>query len=310
MILISAQHFHLDNHINSVCYWLEKWSQDYFFFERYRNDHLLSFQFNNDAVKNCFIENEKKILDISKIKSVFWRIKPVISAELPYGDTDIEETFCKNQWLNTLRAFSTLCQEAVWVNPIKNSIFAENKIIQLTLAQQCCLSIPATLFSNNPEKIINFLKGCKRTIYKTVSPFITENSAIYTNEININEIRNNSNAIKMAPSIYQEYIDKSYELRVTVVNDSVFTLKVNAQNDIDWRHDQLKGIFLPDKLSESTKTKLLKLQNKLGLVYGAYDFIVNKEGQEIFLECNPNGQWYFHEEIGMQISQAIAKTLI
>ncbi len=57
--------------------------------------------------------------------------------------------------------------------------------------------------------------------------------------------------------------------------------------------------------------KCVAFLGRLGLVYGAFDFVENKEGKITFLECNTNGQFRWLEDIlGLPISNAIADQLI
>ncbi len=52
---------------------------------------------------------------------------------------------------------------------------------------------------------------------------------------------------------------------------------------------------------------LLFLQH-FNLNFGCFDFIVDKNGNYIFLECNTNGQWmWLEEEAKLPISAAIAQ---
>ena len=49
----------------------------------------------------------------------------------------------------------------------------------------------------------------------------------------------------------------------------------------------------------------------LGLVYGAIDMRLTPNGEYVFLEVNPAGQWLFIEQAtGQPISAAIAEALI
>ena len=48
-----------------------------------------------------------------------------------------------------------------------------------------------------------------------------------------------------------------------------------------------------------------------GLMFGAFDFIVDQNGDWIFLEINPNGQWLWLEKIlGLPISKKIVDYLV
>lgn len=50
--------------------------------------------------------------------------------------------------------------------------------------------------------------------------------------------------------------------------------------------------------------------SELQLKFGAFDFIVDKDGSWIFLEINPNGQWLWLEnKLDLNISSSILKVL-
>ncbi|SCF90374.1 MULTISPECIES: hypothetical protein [unclassified Streptomyces] len=50
--------------------------------------------------------------------------------------------------------------------------------------------------------------------------------------------------------------------------------------------------------------------NRLGLPYGAFDFVVTPEDEWVFLEVNPSGQYGFIEvATGLSITAAIADYL-
>jgi glutathione synthase/RimK-type ligase-like ATP-grasp enzyme len=66
------------------------------------------------------------------------------------------------------------------------------------------------------------------------------------------------------------------------------------------------GIHVPDRVS----VLLMKLCAELGLVYAAVDFRLTPEGEYIFLELNPAGQWLFIEQATqMPIGAALADLL-
>jgi glutathione synthase/RimK-type ligase-like ATP-grasp enzyme len=52
------------------------------------------------------------------------------------------------------------------------------------------------------------------------------------------------------------------------------------------------------------------LLDRLGLRFGALDFVVTPDGEWWFLECNPNGQWaWIEDETGLPIASALADAL-
>jgi hypothetical protein len=65
--------------------------------------------------------------------------------------------------------------------------------------------------------------------------------------------------------------------------------------------------FLPQNVRDG----VIAMQRQLGLNYGAYDFIVEPTGHHVFLEVNPQGEWFWLQRWpGVPIAEAIADTLL
>jgi len=152
-------------------------------------------------------------------------------------------------------------------------------------------------------------------IYKSLNGFVFPNqTGILTTEITSNDITRSPDAIKRAPGIYQELVEKDYELRVTIVGAKVFPALVRTphQGDgsVDWRHAHFENIFEECTLDERIADKLVAFQREAGLRFGTYDLIIDAGGQCVFLECNPAGQFLWLENaLGLPIMDAIARDL-
>lgn len=69
----------------------------------------------------------------------------------------------------------------------------------------------------------------------------------------------------------------------------------------------MEAYELPSKI----KNLLLKLMDSLGLVYGAIDMRLRPNGDYIFLEINPSGQWLFVEDgTGLPITKTFSELMI
>jgi glutathione synthase/RimK-type ligase-like ATP-grasp enzyme len=104
------------------------------------------------------------------------------------------------------------------------------------------------------------------------------------------------------------------DLRVTIVGEDVFAAEIHSQTT-EYKHDfrmamhdaAIRSHTLPD----AVVAKLQALMAALGLVYGALDLRLTPEGDYVFLEINPAGQWLFIEHhTGQPISDAIADALV
>lgn len=203
-----------------------------------------------------------------------------------------------------------------WLSHPTHVYQAENKIFQIQVAQEIGFEIPDTLITNQHSELKKFIaKHNQNVIVKPLSQgrikLFNGIKTIYTNRIT-SEIISNLDSFSLTPSIYQEYIEKEYELRITVVGEKVFAAKVDSQKldetKTDWRKQKIP--FESYSLSESVSKKCIALLRKLNLSFGAIDLIKRSKGDFVFLEINPNGQWaWLDMEAGLNISDEIINYL-
>ena len=252
---------------------------------------------------------------LDEISAVWWRMKPSSPVEFSGGQGSVEETMKWVEWRHQLRSLSTYTSNAFWINRLSNHYEASYKPTQLFIAQKLGFNIPKTVISNNPNDILELFDNEARVIYKTLSSFIIPpDEIIYTNEIYKKDIEECREQISLAPGIYQEFINKQYELRITLVGHKIFAVKIDSQKTshtkVDWRRDQLQDMYEFVKLDKNFESMIHKLHKKLGLFYGAYDFVVDNRDKYFFLECNPGGQWLWLENaLNLPISKEIASAL-
>ncbi|MDQ3698554.1 MAG: hypothetical protein M3373_11110 [Gemmatimonadota bacterium] len=69
-------------------------------------------------------------------------------------------------------------------------------------------------------------------------------------------------------------------------------------------------VYRPCQLPEKVEALCVELLTELNLCFGAIDIVRAPDGEYVFLEINPNGQWAWVEErTGLPISDAIADLL-
>ncbi|GEL12033.1 RimK-like ATP-grasp domain-containing protein [Flavobacterium glycines] len=227
-----------------------------------------------------------------------------------------EKAYLLSEYESLLKnLFSTI--DAKWLSNPFSIYQAENKLYQLRLAKSLGFKTPNTLVTNSKEDLKTFyFNNSKSVIIKPLSQSRINNNNeteyIFTNilkESHIEELEK----YDLTPCIFQEKIEKSIELRVTVVGKNVFTAGVNSQileaTKTDWRKEKLE--FYPEEIPNDIKEKCISLVKMLNLKFGAIDLIKDKEGNYIFLEINPNGQWaWIENETGLNISDSIINELL
>jgi len=126
--------------------------------------------------------------------------------------------------------------------------------------------------------------------------------------------------IGFAPGAPQRLIPSARELRITVFGEQVFACRILAQERDETRSDRRvhdwedpesfpphEATTIPDDLAESCRL----LVRDYGLAYGAIDLVVTPEGEHVFLELNPNGQWaWIEERTGLPLGRALIDVLV
>ncbi|CAN5222457.1 hypothetical protein BH09BAC6_BH09BAC6_09280 [soil metagenome] len=207
--------------------------------------------------------------------------------------------------------------EAKWVSDPFYVYKAENKFLQLREAAKLGFKIPDTLITNSKEELAEFYVAHERKIIvkpiaQTRINYSDDPQFIFTDAVTDNTMATIAEH-DLTPCLFQENVSKLHELRVTVVGSKVFTAAVYSQKDsqttIDWRRKKLP--FHISELPVDIEQKCIKLVEVLQLKFGAIDLIKDKNGEYIFLEINPNGQWaWIESQTGMPISDAIIDELL
>lgn len=274
---------------------------------------------------NCEDLNENKYLfnsctnfsftinGISEFSSVWFR-----RTKLPEIDTKDQgqKLFLLADYEALFDNLYNLINSDKWLSHPKFIDRAENKLYQLQIAKKIGFSIPNTMVTNDHIKLLEFaIKNRNELVIKPIRQGRIQLSngvkTIFTNKVSV-EVLDNLAEYDLTPCIVQNDIPKEYELRITVVGNNVFSAKINSQENIntqtDWRKE--KNPFFAYELPNDIKNKCIKLLKELNILFGAIDIIKDKNGNYIFLEINPNGQWAWIEmETGLRISEAIINFL-
>lgn len=251
--------------------------------------------------------------------SAIWYLKPHLPTKLLRFEPAAYRQFIDRQFRKMRTALWSVFANKHWVDDPWSVEKAENKIFQMTLANRIGFTIPDTLITSDPNKVRKFYGAHSEGIIVkllAVSPMI--DNVIYTNTVTPEHLTK-IDSVKMSPSIFQVAIPKAHELRITIVGDNIFAAKIHSQEDeylaLDWRRKPKLNDFEvkmePVSLPPIVENKLRMFMRSLGLQFGCVDMIVTPDGDYVFLEINPNGQWYFVQlNIEAKIGQAIAELLL
>jgi glutathione synthase/RimK-type ligase-like ATP-grasp enzyme len=186
------------------------------------------------------------------------------------------------------------------INPYSASRVVNNKAVQLHLASLCGFNTPASLLSNSPAAVREFLNhSSRRAICKPFYPHVwkkeggeavsvTETFEIEAQDLPADEV------LTYAPAIYQEMIVKDADVRTVLMGTTLYSFLLRTTiNALDWRQEvgQGKATVEPVATPPEVETAVLAFAQKAGIEFGSLDFAVDRDGKWWFLEINEEGQF-------------------
>ncbi|EKO3908843.1 hypothetical protein GTU35_001894 [Vibrio fluvialis] len=262
---------------------------------------------------NC----ELKSIDISKV----WARRPFVEVTLEEESiNDPSFKIWKGEWNRTLLGLYNSLKRVYWLNPLAKAYQAENKYLQMEIANEVGFKLPDTLVSNNKDTLCCFSEFHDEVVMKLMNQDFYEDKegsfkGIYVNKITTQLLEDSFEVSGENPIVLQSYIPKAYEVRYTVVGDDHHVCQIQSQSsskaNVDWRrYDIPKTPHYKLTPPEHIKEKVNKLMTMLDLEFGALDFIVTPSDEWYFLEINTMGQWLWIEDLtGMKISDSIVNKL-
>ncbi len=259
---------------------------------------------------------EGRTIDFAEVRAVWYRRPGTLIPDDSITDY-ADQQFAIREAQHLIRGMWHLLERALWINdPLANQRMS-SKPLQLQIASEIGFAIPKTLLTNEPSEAEQFFRNVENVIAKPLSGGFVERPGkvvhIYTNRIlpeNLAAIQD----VRLTPTLFQEYVPKKLELRVTVIGQDIFCCAIDSQKSLrtrdDWRYDFENVPHFPWTLPKEI-AEALRLMTRLGgLQFAAYDLILTPTGDYVFLELNPNGQWYWIEQItGLSITERLVDLL-
>ena len=255
-------------------------------------------------------------IDTKDVSGVYFR-RPIPPVFQELRDTDQE--FAVRESLEALRSLWRHIDESRWLNHPRRIQTSSNKYEQLSIARSLGFRIPRTLITDEPSAIREFYDACEgRVIIKAVKHgYVSGNGSArlaFTSELNEVII----NKLDSFAHIPVERVNKRCDVRVTVVGATVFSTAIFSQQQegtrLDWRRMDLLDVELvhtPIKLPETLADQCRVLTGHFGLNFSAIDLVLEPDGNYVFLEMNPNGQWaWLEQRVGYPIRDAIIDFLL
>jgi glutathione synthase/RimK-type ligase-like ATP-grasp enzyme len=252
-----------------------------------------------------------RVVDLGAVRTIWYR-RPSNIVGPPDGDWAPAES------ASTI-AGALYGTDCLWINRPDRDLTAGFKVYQLHLARRLGLHTPRSVVTNAPARVRDLADSDERLVFKLLHGALVQPdggpATVLTTPVTREHVDRMAH-VRHSPCLFQEHVDKTCEMRVTVVGRTVFPVTIDSQRltdtAVDWRasgpdsppYGEFRDVP-PDVL-----VAIDAMMRGLGIVYGAFDFIVDRQGRWVFLEVNSMGQYlWLEEDLDLPISAAIASLL-
>lgn len=306
----------LDEHADAVIHELHKRNVPVFRFhpEDFPQECTISIEIRDGRIEGEIINNYHRVAFNEICAAWLRRTQNLILKRRELTSTRLED-YVKAQSMATL---TTLCEslQTLWVGHPHKLRRADVKALQLSEAYKAGLKIPHTLISNDPARASAFVEllGEKECAIKPLLALGVSDEQGYRLPLTRTLPKGYAlDSVTQAPTIFQPYIDKLTELRCVVIGDKIFSAKINSQDSevtrLDWRGGDCQHETF--ELPKQVKMSIQRMMGSFGINFASLDMILTPEGEFVFLELNPNGQWlWLEEELGLPLVSSMADLLL
>lgn len=178
----------------------------------------------------------------------------------------------------------------------------DNLLVDLVLAKLAKMEVPNTIVATEKHILEKFLHENK---YSIISKPLRQYPVLQ----NSNNIFCASGAFKLktedinliyksfCPTLFQEYIEKLYEVRIFYLKGKCYSMAIFSQLDEKTKTDyrnynrEKPNRNVPYNLPKDIEDKIRLFMDKSDLDTGSIDMIKSTDGRYVFLEVNPCGQF-------------------
>jgi hypothetical protein len=204
---------------------------------------------------------------------------------------------------------------ARWVNPWSAVHLWERKLAQLPLAAACGLSVPRTLVSTEARRLSAFATE-QPVVTKAICQGFLETDrgaeSVYTHAASTERLSDQT-AARLCPTLVQQRLTKAADVRLTAIGRRQFAARLDADlpDGLDWRRPGTEIDYTPIEVPRHVGEAVGRMLGETSLRYGAFDFALLPDGNWVFLEVNPAGEFaWIEEKLGFPLRDSLIDELL
>lgn len=215
-----------------------------------------------------------------------------------------------DEWSHAIEGVLAHIPFSRWMNHPAANAAASRKLEQLTSASRFGLRIPDTLVTQCADAASAF--AAKHDGFIVAKPLgrayverpgTDPDSLIFTNLVSREDLGDLSDVVA-CPTLLQQMVRKHSDVRITIVDNAIFAVEMFARDSdghqrCDIRRNNMTDVqYHPIELPNPLAKAIRYLMEHYRLRFAAVDMVRDLDGEWVFLEINPNGQWAWLDLFG------------
>ena len=279
---------------------------------RLNREHLAEHRLTLDPIgPSLVVRGPSQTYNIDSHLKAIWFRQPVFLRNTPSAPLSPSEQLARSQWAAFLRGLCVF-RDVAWMNFPGATYLAESKPYQLAVARRCGFQIPTTLATNDVNRVQDAFSN--DLVIKSLDTVLLRDGddCLFTYTTISKGDQLNDDTVAAAPLLAQQNLRNKTDVRITVVGDHVFAVRILSQGcgvKGDWRTVPRKDIQYHDlTLDDDVTHRCRFLTRALGLNFAAID-LIETPCDTYFIEINPTGEWGWLSSPERSIDKAIASWL-
>jgi ATP-grasp ribosomal peptide maturase len=272
----------------------------------------LEARFDGSSGWGGWLSDPYRRVELESVRSVYFRRpEPFI---LPDGMSGPERLWAYREARMGFGG-TLLGLDCLWVNDARAAAAAEYKPAQLAVAARCGLRTPRTTVTNCPRQARAWVEALPGSAVVKALGGVShvEDGRTKVSFTHLVRSEDLDDSVALTSHCLQEWVEKDHEARVVVVGERQFAVAIHTDSPeayIDWRSDYRAHRYAVVEPPEPVRRGLADYTQAWGLTSGAADFVVTPQGDWVFLELNPNGEWgWLAHHCELPIASALADVL-
>lgn len=245
-----------------------------------------------DADRSSVLTSEGRRIHVGDAHVLWWRRVRADQQTVDSATNDQQRNLVNNDCRGALAGVLASGFRGQWISPADATDRASDKIYQLAVARDAGWRIPRTLISQSREDVREFMASVGRVIVKPVvgargpslwTGFLEEGHSIP------------AESFEVCPAVYQEYIPGSRHVRLNCFGDRMYASVIET-DELDWRPNlgvPISHYSIPGDVEAMVADVLRRLNLRMGVI----DLKLTPDGEPVWLEVNPQGQFLFLEAL-------------